>query len=437
MFGFDTIRLFGRVQGDFLPPAGAENLSRLSSRGPNGWVDSYTRGEFEGCRFSFHHGRQELTLSAELPRLVYPAGPNLMPPWPDTRLALGRLRRLWRDLAGEVEPGISRLDAALDLPWPAAAWPALRAALWSLAPSRRDQHVQAGVVSWSTKTGPHIKMYLKESNLLRLEVTLNAFHALRRHLPEDLLKGLSLADIEHFGDVISRAALLQAAEKIGLQSLVATNSPALVERVITSNTNSVAQGLGVLGFIFAQDVVGQAGLRRLLKPRTFFWWQARARVVQEAQAEESGGLADMIARTLAPFSDLTANRLAHTLDLAMQELRLALGPRAEDVAAPISPELLETGGEQVEFQPEGVRYDYNAGHGDVFTCVAPSLEQARLRRDEWLAALPRLRSRLRAAGLVGDGSSVQDFEPETSEGRRTVALADPSVRKGDEDEPQA
>ena len=51
------------------------------------------------------------------------------------------------------------------------------------------------------------------------------------------------------------------------------------------------------------------------------------------------------------------------------------------------------GREQYEFytQPVGrkrrrlVQYDYRHTDGDLFSCVAPSLEEARRRRDTWLA----------------------------------------------------
>ena len=51
------------------------------------------------------------------------------------------------------------------------------------------------------------------------------------------------------------------------------------------------------------------------------------------------------------------------------------------------------GREQYEFytQPFGrkrrrlVQYDYRHTDGDLFSCVAPSLEEARRRRDTWLA----------------------------------------------------
>ena len=53
----------------------------------------------------------------------------------------------------------------------------------------------------------------------------------------------------------------------------------------------------------------------------------------------------------------------------------------------------QAGREQYEFytQPFGrkrrrlVQYDYRHTDGDLFSCVAPSLAEARRRRDTWLA----------------------------------------------------
>ncbi|HOJ04122.1 MAG TPA: DUF3873 family protein [Bacteroidota bacterium] len=59
----------------------------------------------------------------------------------------------------------------------------------------------------------------------------------------------------------------------------------------------------------------------------------------------------------------------------------------------LNPSNLGNGREQYEtFEHRGkefVQYDYRAEDGELFSCVAPTLEKCREKRDAWISSRPR------------------------------------------------
>ncbi|KMY67236.1 hypothetical protein AAU61_10160 [Desulfocarbo indianensis] len=359
--------------------AGQEAKRSLTMAG-NGFVLDHLRWKEGPCRMQYLNGPGKLSISAELPRLVGPG--NAMPPWTYQRQALGKLRGVWREQGGQEEPRVSRLDAALDLPYPDHLWPRLRASLAALEPARHEFHHQAELVSWSQNQGRHVKVYHRGEHLIRLEVTMKNSHSQRSSIPDGILEGLTLQDLEEHGPEICRAALLRAADLLGIRVLGLQDIEGFAERLLSDGSLKPAQALGVLGWIVAEKTLGRRALRKSLAESSYHYWRNLHSRIAPPEEGSPGELADQVSRALAPPASFISSRLADVAAASMAELREVLGKPGHAEAPPRE---LEPGESVEPLAGRWFTYAF-AFEGEEFRTVTNDIRHARAKRDAWLNA---------------------------------------------------